>query len=364
MNNTKIGNKEAIALLATITFNHIILISPKAIIQTTASASLLNLLYIGILVLIFTCIICFFLNKFPTCDILDISHYLGGPILKWIIGILYIMYFIFFAGILLYMFTSCLQIIYFPLTKAYYISLIFIIAGIIACNMKNNAIFRSTYIFFPFCIGSFIFLFLSNIPYFQFESIYPILGYGYFTTFVAGLCNLFAFQELAYIYFLPPLLKETSSIKKISVHSIIWSNISLLLSVSVILLMFHGLTNNNELLPLYSAVKYIEFGSFFRKMDSLFVLIWIISFVSYLGITFKFCNIIIKKLTNAKNSNIFTFIFAILLYGFSTIPKNYAVSLTISSTLYRYAYFILVIFISFFILLFSYIKKIVRKWLK
>ena len=126
MDNTKIGNREAIALLVTITFNHIILNITKTIIDTTASASLLNLLYIGIIAIIFTCMICYFLNKFPTFDIIDISNYLGGNVLKWFIGLLYLAYFIFFSGILLHMFASCLQIIYYPLTKLIYIVLILI----------------------------------------------------------------------------------------------------------------------------------------------------------------------------------------------------------------------------------------------
>ena len=96
MDNTKIENKEAIALLLTITFNHIILNVTKSIIDVTASASLLNILYIGILSIIFTCIICYFLEKFPTFDLIDISNYLGGNFLKWIIGLAYIAYFIFF----------------------------------------------------------------------------------------------------------------------------------------------------------------------------------------------------------------------------------------------------------------------------
>ena len=95
MENTKIGNKEAIALLVTISFNHIIMNVTKSIIDTTASASLLNILYIGMITIIFTSIICYFLNKFPTFDLIDISDYLGGKLLKWIVGILFVGYFIF-----------------------------------------------------------------------------------------------------------------------------------------------------------------------------------------------------------------------------------------------------------------------------
>lgn len=73
MNNTRIGNKEAIALLVTITFNLIILNVTKSIINLTSSASLLNILYISIIVICYTCLICYFLKKFPTFDIIDIS---------------------------------------------------------------------------------------------------------------------------------------------------------------------------------------------------------------------------------------------------------------------------------------------------
>ena len=154
MENTKIGNKEAIALLVTITFNHIIMNITKSIIDSTESASLINVLYIGIVTIIFTSIICYFLNKFPTLDLIDISEYLGGKILKWLIGILFVGYFIFFAGNLLNMFSSCLEIIYFQLVKTKYIVALFLIAAVIACTMKHNAIFRSTLIIFPFLIIS------------------------------------------------------------------------------------------------------------------------------------------------------------------------------------------------------------------
>ena len=162
MENTKIGNKEVIALLVTITFNHTILNVTKTIVDTTTSASLLNILYIGIIAIIFTCMICYFLNKFPTFDLIDISNYLGGKVLKWIIGISFIAYFIFFAGILLNMFSSALQIIYFPQTKIFYIILLFIIGAFISCNLKYNAVYRVAIIIFPLLVISTLFLFFSD----------------------------------------------------------------------------------------------------------------------------------------------------------------------------------------------------------
>ena len=364
MDDTKIGNKEAIALLLTITFNLIILNVTKSIIDVTLSASLLNILYIGIITIIFTCTICYFLKKFPTFDLIDISKYLGGDLLKWIIGLAYIAYFIFFGGILLHLFSSFLQIIYFPMTKLFYIILIFIIATILSCSMRHNTIYRSTLIFLPLLVVSILLLFFADIPYYEVEKIYPIFGNGLFTTFVSGLCNMFAFQALAYIYFIHPMLKNPEQIMKISVTAIVLSCIFLLISVAIILFMFSGFVETDELMPLYSATKYIEFGSFFRRLDSIYLLIWIITFISYLSITLKFSSNILKKLTNSKNELVFIILLAICILLVSLWSKSYTISTYYSNIVYKYTFFILVIGISFLVLLSATIKKAVRRWFK
>jgi len=361
MENTKIGNKEAIALLITITFNQLVINGVKAIINNTSSASLLNMLFLSILVIIFTCIICYFLNKFSGFDLIDISGYLGGNLLKWIIGITYISYFITFSGNLLNIFSTCLQIIYFPLTLLFYIRLLLIISAIITCLFKHNAIYRSNLIIFPILVLSFLFLFFSDIKFFNVENIYPIFGKSIFTTFVSGLNNLIIFQTLTYILFLPPMLKEPSHIKKIAINSIVFSCIFILLTVATVLFTFNGLTEIDELLPLFSAVKYIDFGSFFQKMDSIFLLIWIISFVSYLGITLKFSGTILKKITYSKTDIFWIILLGILLFVLSGWQKNYSISILFIENILKYIFFILTFVISFIILVLSYLKYKFRK---
>ena len=197
-----------------------------------------------------------------------------------------------------------------------------------------------------------------------FEKMYPILGNGAYATFVAGLSNMFIFQGLAYIYFIPPKLKEPNQLKKVAVTSVILSCIFLLISVAIILFMFDGFVETDELLPLYSAVKYVEFGSFLQKLDSTFVLIWIIAFISYLGMALKFSSNILKKLTNTENENIFTYLLAIALFFVGIWQKNYELYKFLGSTVYKYSFFILVVGISLLILLSATIKQKIRKWFK
>ena len=150
MESTRIGKAEAIALILTIMANHAILNISKAILSSSQSSSLLNTIYVSIIALILSYIIYTFLSKFPTFDILDISNFLGGKILKTIIAILFLAYFIFISATLLKNFVYVLQIIYYPNTNTFFLIILFLIATVFVCNLKYNAIYRSNLIIFPF----------------------------------------------------------------------------------------------------------------------------------------------------------------------------------------------------------------------
>ena len=144
MDNTKIGNKEAIALLTTISFNQLIVGGAKFIIIRCSSASLLNLLYISLIAIVVAGIMCYFLNNFPSYDLIDISNFLGGKYFKWIICIIYIAYFFLWTGNLLHIFSTSLQIIYFSQTSLFFIKLFILMSVIITCLFKNKCYVLTT----------------------------------------------------------------------------------------------------------------------------------------------------------------------------------------------------------------------------
>lgn len=356
MENTRIGKAEAIALIVTIMINHAILNITKSILTGTNSSALLNTIYISLIALILSYIICICLNKFPTFDILDISNFLGGKVFKAIIGILFLVYFIFFSSILLKNFAICLQIIYYPNTNIFFIIMLFLIGSIFVCNLKYNALFRSNLLIIPFVIISVIILFIGNITNFNFENIFPILGYGLNETFFIGAGNIFAFQGLLHILFLPPRLKDITELKKITFISLLFSSFYLIISISIILFMFNSDVNSTLLMPLYSAVRYIEFGKFFQRLDSVFILTWIISFVSYLSIVINTCCNIVKKVTQVKSTRIITFLIAFAMLVVTFLAKNYAVSTFFADVVYKYAFFV-ILGISLAILLVGFVYK-------
>ena len=113
----------------------------------------------------------------------------------------------------------------------------------------------------------------------------------------------------------------------------------------------------DEIAPLYSATRYIEFGTFFQRLESVFLLIWMILFSCYLSITVKFSIYIFQKITNIKDTRIIMIPFALCIFAIALLPKNYAISKFYETDIYPYLVWGLVFIISISILIFANIKK-------
>ena len=298
MNDTKIGTKEAISLVLTIVIAHVILSMPKHLISNIKSSILLNLVFVSLILIGICFIIVKLFKNFPGLDILDISEYLGGKTLKTILGISFISYFIISSSILLREFCEAIKIVYYPMTNIFFVILLFIIAVAITNKLEFSSTLKTNLIIVPFVLVSMAFLFGSNLRNFSFDRIFPILGTGFVNTFIIGIGNIYSFCGIAFLYFLPPLLKKPETFKKVCITSVIIFSIFLILTVSIIIFMFSYFISKDEILPLYVVARYIEIGSFFVRLESIFLLIWMIAFACYLSIVVRFCMLIFRKLTN------------------------------------------------------------------
>lgn len=353
----KIGSIEAIALVIIIILNHIILSLPKNILSNTSSASIINIIFITIIALIFITFVNKFLSKFPGYNILKISEFLGGKTLKYITGILFIVYFIFISSLTMRSFCENLKIIYFQNYPILFLLGLFTLA-IVGCNLLGiKSIIRGNLIIFPVLVISIIFIFFANLGNLNYNRIFPILGNDFYSTFFSGMSNLYAFSAIAILYFLPPYLNNSKEIKKISYISIISSSILLIFSVSSVLLMFPFIENIEQIPALYLVARYIEFGRFFQRIDAAFLLIWIISIISYLSFAFSLINNIFKELVNITNENMLIGSFGLITFGVSLIPKNLVQIRFLENTVYKYSAIFMVFIFSFIVLLFAYTKK-------
>lgn len=357
MLKSKIGTVEAIMLILTIVLTHTISTLPRELLVSTKSATLINLIYVSIIAVLLAYLVFRLLKNFPGLDIIDISEIVAGKVFRNIIGIIFILYFLISSSILLRNFCESLKIIYFPMTDITFIILLFIIALCTANRLDFSATLKTNLLILPIVLASIIFLFFANMNKFVPQRIFPLLGDGIFNTFVLGLGNLASFGGITYLYFLPPFLKEPEKFKKITIVSTIITAIYLILCVSTLLFMFSFFIDTNEITPLYNATRYIEFGSFFQRLESVFLLFWILVFACYLSIVSKFAMNIFKKITNIETKKPLIDVFGLLFFSIALVPKNYALSQNFEVKVYPYLMLGISIFLGISILIIANISQ-------
>lgn len=357
MNNSKIDTSNAIFLTLSIVVSYITSSLPKTFVNELKTATLLNIIYITIIVLFIIILFCKLFEKFPGLDILDISQYIAGKWFKKTVGFLFIFYFIVSSSIMLRNFTEGLDVVYYPLTNHIYIILLFIIATAIASQFDFSSTINSCTIIFPIVFLSALFLFCGNWRNYSFRNIYPILGNGPYTTFISGLKNIGAFGGICYLYFLSPMLKKPEKMKKIAVISVISTGGFLLLCSSCLLFLFSNHIEINEIMPLFLAARFIEFGTFFQRFESVFLLIWIISFCCYLTISCKFATHIMGRLFNFSDSKPLSIMIVLLIFSISLIPNNNSSANFFETNIYRYLRIFIGYILGISVLMLGNIKK-------
>ena len=352
----KINKFEAISLIVIITINQIILNLPSTIISNTGSSAWINIIIISILAIFFCLIICKLFKRFPSNDIIDISEYLGGKTLKTIIGILYIMFFFLISGLFLRYLSNSIKQIYFEKSPIVFLLLLFLIPVSFTATTGIKSLSRITLIIACILTFSMIILFFSVYKYYVPQNIFPILGYGAKETFLIGLNNIYAFSCFAYLYFIIPILKNSEEFKKVAFSSIIVSAIYLLFSIICLLMVFPFISFSDEMLSIYLLTRLIEFGNFFQRVDAIFILIWILSFLSFLSITVSFINKILKKLALLKNHRQMTFSICSIIFSIALFFTNIASIKYIQNVILKYVVILLVFIISLIILIFANLK--------
>ena len=356
MENEKLENIEAIAFLVILSINGIFLSVSQFLVEKCASSSLINALYVTIIGLFVTFIFCLLFKPFVGKSLLSISQFLGGKLLKFIVGISFACYFFCRASIFLRKISSCLQIVYYPMTSIIFIIALFCITAGIITNLKNNSIFKSAILLIPILFGAIVFAFIGNCKNFDFNNIYPILGNGINATFLSGITNVFAFCGLAYMFFIPSKLKYPEKFTKISLISISLCGIFLIFAVSCILLLFNNYTNNSEFLPIYISVRHIEFGTFFQRLDAVFLSLYILCFICVLSFNTFIITNIFKDIANLSDSKPLIAPCLLIMFGFALLIKQNSTLIFLEGVFSKTLFIILAIFFSFIILVSANIK--------
>lgn len=356
----QIGNFQAIALILIIVINHLILGTPRTLIAETGTGTILNMLYVFLLVLLLIFIINKLFNNFKGKDIVDISEFLGGKVLKVIVGIVFIGYFLLILSTTVRIIVQDLEIIYFENITISVLTLIIIASIVFIYKYGSPAIIKCNTIIAPITGIAILVIAFSNIQDFSLDRIFPILGFGAKETFINGASNIFAYSGLAVLYFIMPMLKGSRNFKRVSITATILVGILIIGSVASLVLSFPFIENINEISSLYVESRDISYWQVFQRIDGLFVFSWILALLSYISVVLFIIVTIFRKLTNTRKEFPVVLAFATITYVTTLIPNNIAMIRFLEDVVFKYTNIFVAICFSLLILIFANIKYKIR----
>ena len=357
MNTDKIGVSEAISLVIIVMISHLILSLPNEILTSSLSSAPLNVIYITGIVLVFYIIISKLFKPFHNQDILDVSEYVGGTILRKFLSFIYIIHLIFISGILILSFADTLKTVYLNDMPTELICLVFILIATLAKQFGFISVSRTTAILMPFILITILIIFISLFTDFVPQRVFPILGKGVNETFISGISNIFAFGELIILFLIRPNLKNTKQANQVGIVSILLSGAFLFITVTALLLSFPFITGGEGVLSIYMITRTIQFGKFFQRVDALFILIWALTFFSYLSVIMSYTLKIAKKNTKTNKNSTMIFLIALGIFIVTLIPQNISQIRFAENVIYKYSSLFITFILSFVILILGYFKK-------
>lgn len=361
MNYTKLGNFEAICLIVVLFINHIVLNLPQMILNSSGTASILNCIYVFALVLILGILILKLLKNFAGLDIIDISEYLGGKVLKILIGTLCIFYLILETAFLTRMFSKNLFLVYFNNYPLTFIIYLFLFVAVIANIMGKKSIIKTNTIIVPIALISLLFTFIFVIDLLRIERSLPLFANGASSIFLSGASNIFAFNGLFFLYFISPMLNKKVDAAKITFTSILICGIFLVLSIATLVFAFSDIYDINRISPMYFIIVNSRLTAFLERPEVLFIFIWTLALMSFISIAVMFCLNIFKKLTNMKEAKSLSVAVCCIIFIVSLLINNVFALETIANAFYKYGSLIMVFGIPILILIAANIKKKVKK---
>lgn len=296
----KVSEKEAVRLIVILVISKIFFWDINRFVYYSASAAWINAVLTTAFTALLFLILKYAYSKNNCADVFDCIKTAYGKTGLIIAGtLLFIMQILNFA-VVLRIYSNTISTITLTSMPSYFV-LIFILITVIAAGYYGiENLIKLTSVSCCAIVAFITALFLFDIPHFDFTNIFPVFGNG-LSGFLKCYKNVGFYNELLFLLFLVPLLKERKNFGKIGFKSIAYSGIIIILTALVYTLTSPYPANTQFYLPVLEISSEVNISVIFQRAESIFLILWIFTCFIYLGASFCFMLYTFEKTFGIKD---------------------------------------------------------------
>jgi len=329
------GNWEVIAILINVICTKIFLNFPRTAVEQGGTASWIFTIYISLLAFLGFYIIQKLYKPMEGKDLIDIGEYIGGSAGRIITGSIIIFFLAWVTVVYVRTFSENMKIVALTNSPLSFVELFFLVCMITGAYLGLEAIARFHAIAVPFIAAGFMLIMIGVSNYMNFSFLLPVLGTGVYNIFGRGFLKLSVFAELLLLFLLAPFIKTHKNLRVAGYTALGLSSFFLFISALVFTAVLPFPTAVERVIPIFQLARLINYGRFFQRIESVFVVIWAAASLLFVTINFFLILNTFKKTFKLEYYRPLIFPFAVLIMNISLLPTNLIDAVKLEVTYFR-----------------------------
>lgn len=261
------------------------------------------------------------LNKYPGKDIIKIGEKLTGPYVNILLSLFYLSVFIFSSGITLRLISEQVVTGFFIDTPISFVMFSFLSGSLVVSYLGLEAVARTARFLVSIVVISVVVLILLTIPFWEFHTLFPLLGAGVPGIFKGAVLNSGVFVQILLLGIIAPFLPG-NSLKGIGLWGVAAAGFFLFLWVLVPLLVFTYPAVSEMTLPYFEMSKTISIGRFGQRAELLFFPIWVFGSLILISVSLYSGAAVITRLLDLEDYRPFVLAAAVFSLVIALLPQN------------------------------------------
>lgn len=320
----KFGVHEAVCLLTITIGSKIFFTSPAFLIRFVGTAGWYMTLISNFTSILAFTFIYILLKRYPGNNIVEIFDSSVGRIFGFLFSLAFGLSFFQGAGVILREFSEVLRAFTYPDTPTSLIIGGVTIAVFIAAYLGLESIARVSKLFAYVLLFGLIMILILGASNYNYKYLFPILGNGLDKTFIHGIKRSSAYTEVAVLAVFAGSLQGIGNVKKAGYISLILSGIIYSATLVCMIMTFPYVTLQELTSPMYFMTRLIKYGTFFQRLDSIFLLIWTISSFITVSVLFYSAVSVYCKMFRLQDTRPVAVPMALLLFTSAMAPRDFS----------------------------------------
>ncbi|HEX3030778.1 MAG TPA: endospore germination permease [Bacillota bacterium] len=320
----KFGVQEAVCLTTIAISTKIFFTSPGFLTRYVGNAGWYMTLISNMTAIAVFALICLLLKRFPGKSITEIFDLAMGRVLGFIFSLILTLAFVYSAGVIVREFADVSKTFTLPASPISMIIGGLVLVVLVAAFLGLETIARAAKLFGYVLLFMYISVLVLAAQHYEPGNLFPILGFGLDQTVIHGLKRSAAYEEVVILAVFAGSLQGVNHIRRAGFISLILSGLIISGGLLCFSLAFPVFTNQEVTSPMYILTRIIRYGTFFQRLDPIFLLLWTsatfitVSALFYASVS-TYC-----KTFRLQDPRPVVIPMLVILFGFAIMPRDFA----------------------------------------